>query len=104
MSKSAWKMFWLSCLLALAISSRLTAQQLALRPGETVEIRLGGVPAEYMSEFSAAYTIDPARRPYACASASRFAAANGDRISRLRPAESRLRGNRAASRFTHAGT
>jgi polysaccharide export outer membrane protein len=32
--------------------------QAMLRPGDIVEIRLGGVPAEYIQEFSSQYTVD----------------------------------------------
>lgn len=34
--------------------------QAALRPGDTIDIRLAGVPAEEIQQFSAQYTIDDA--------------------------------------------
>jgi protein involved in polysaccharide export with SLBB domain len=42
---------------ALCLAPRLFAQA-ALRPGDTVEIRLAGVPAEEIAMFSAPYVVD----------------------------------------------
>jgi protein involved in polysaccharide export with SLBB domain len=51
------KYFRLTMLIALLPVSGAFAQAV-LRPDDSVEIRLGGVPAEFMQEFSAPYTID----------------------------------------------
>lgn len=37
---------------------RQAMAQAALRPGDSVDLRLGGVPSEETSQFSAVYTID----------------------------------------------
>ncbi len=47
------------CLLFLALGFAPHAfSQAVLRPGDTVELRLAGVPAEETQQFSAPYTID----------------------------------------------
>ena len=53
------KPFHLSLLLILALAPRLFAQA-TLRPGDTIEIRLAGVPADEISAVSAQYTVDDA--------------------------------------------
>ena len=51
------KTFYLSLLL-LAVFATKGFSQAALRPGDTIEIRLAGVPSEEIQAVSAAYTID----------------------------------------------
>jgi polysaccharide export outer membrane protein len=48
----------LLALLALSGLSFSAEAQALLRPQDTIEIRLGGVPNEFISEFSTQYTID----------------------------------------------
>jgi polysaccharide export outer membrane protein len=47
----------LTLLLALLPMAGAFAQAV-LRPGDTLDIRLGGVPAEFIQEFSSQYTVD----------------------------------------------
>jgi protein involved in polysaccharide export with SLBB domain len=50
---------FLLCFLLLAAGvSHLFAQGAALRPGDTIDIRLSGVPPDEIQQFSATYTID----------------------------------------------
>lgn len=53
------KAFYLSLLLVLALAPELFAQA-TLRPGDTIEIRLAGVPADEVQAVTAQYTVDDA--------------------------------------------
>lgn len=53
------KPIFFSLVLILALTSKLFAQA-TLRPGDTIEIRLAGVPADEGQAVSAQYTIDDA--------------------------------------------
>jgi len=53
------KAFYFSLLLVLALAPDLFAQA-TLRPGDTIEIRLAGVPAEEIQAVTAQYTVDDA--------------------------------------------
>ena len=53
------KPIFYSLLLILALAPRLFAQA-TLRAGDTIEIRLAGVPADEMQSVSAQYTVDDA--------------------------------------------
>ncbi|HRJ70613.1 MAG TPA: polysaccharide biosynthesis/export family protein [Terrimicrobiaceae bacterium] len=46
------------CVLALLAFSRLGAQDAVLRPGDQIEIRLGGVPGDEISQVSGQYQVD----------------------------------------------
>lgn len=52
------KTFVATLVLALALAGAALAQG-ALRPGDTIEIRISGVPSEDVQQWSAPYTIDP---------------------------------------------
>lgn len=45
-------------LICVIVASRLLAQDAVLRSGDILEIRLGGVPPEEISQVSAQYTVD----------------------------------------------
>jgi polysaccharide export outer membrane protein len=48
----------LACLCALALAFPAFGQDAVLRPGDQIEIRIGGVPAEEVSQVTGVYTID----------------------------------------------
>ena len=53
------KALFFSLLLILAVAPKLCAQA-TLRPGDTIEIRLAGVPSDEIQAVSAQYTVDEA--------------------------------------------
>jgi len=48
----------LAAVICLSLQPTVNAQDAKLRNGDTVEVKLGGVPAEDIGQVSAAYTID----------------------------------------------
>jgi protein involved in polysaccharide export with SLBB domain len=42
----------------MVVATVVVAQEAVLRPGDQIEIRLGGVPSEDIGQVSAAYTVD----------------------------------------------
>jgi len=57
-STAVKKCLAVAALIAALAGPRLMAQAVALRPGDQIEIRLAGVPAEDVQQFSGTYTID----------------------------------------------
>lgn len=56
--KSFLKLAGLTAVLLLLFSGPVAFAQAVLRPGDTIEIRLAGVPTDEIGQFSAPYTID----------------------------------------------
>lgn len=52
------KYFFLVPLCGLAIALQAFGQDAVLRPGDQIEIRLGGVPSEEVSQVTGVYTVD----------------------------------------------
>lgn len=54
----AFAALFLVAIVALAATPPALSQSATLRPGDQVEIRLGGVPAEFVNELTAQYQVD----------------------------------------------